>query len=316
MGKKDKEDKKDKKDKKKDKDEKDDTEAKDDTKKKDKKDKKKDKKDKKDKTKDKKDKTKDKKKDKDDPEDEIDSEEDDDDDDDDDTSSSNQQTRDANDDDDQPRPLNTYDDATKRSYMAILAAVSTVDSNVSEAEVNFLRAMIEAAGLSPESQTSVCGIIDGSAPPEIVNDSLSKLAASGSLRFSLIADVMAIAAADGVTSVQEKQFIDALADRLNVSAHELAEITQYVQQNVPAAAQAGAGQQQQQQQQQAAAGMIPAAGTPAAALAQVAAAALGPQAGSVVQGLLATPTANKALGALSAILGSSGLANKLGPLLQ
>lgn len=122
--------------------------------------------------------------------------------------------------------LTGYSEREKGAYLAALASLSTADRQASQEELDHLREVSRAAGLSPQqeqfilqSATSISG--------EELKKCLDVLKTS-QLRFSLITDLIALAKADENYTEDEKENIEKIAQYLGVSTSQVNVLDEFV----------------------------------------------------------------------------------------
>jgi uncharacterized tellurite resistance protein B-like protein len=106
--------------------------------------------------------------------------------------------------------LTGYSDQEKGAYLGAIASIATVDRSATEEEVEHLRALAQAADLSPEQEAAVVRAAQELSADELRNclDILKK----SKLKFSLIADVITFAKVDKTYTPEEKANIQKIAD--------------------------------------------------------------------------------------------------------
>jgi uncharacterized tellurite resistance protein B-like protein len=122
--------------------------------------------------------------------------------------------------------LTGYSDQEKGAYLGAIASIATVDRSATEEEVEHLRALAQAADLSPEQEAAVVRAAQELSADELRNclDILKK----SKLKFSLIADVITFAKVDKTYTPEEKANIQKIADYLQVDHEQFSLLDQFV----------------------------------------------------------------------------------------
>jgi uncharacterized tellurite resistance protein B-like protein len=122
--------------------------------------------------------------------------------------------------------LTGYSEREKGAYLAALASLSTADRQASQEELDHLRELSHAAGLSQQqeefilqSATSISG--------EELKKCLDVLKTS-QLRYSLITDLIALAKADESYTEDEKENIEKIAQHLGVNTNQVNVLDEFV----------------------------------------------------------------------------------------
>ena len=122
--------------------------------------------------------------------------------------------------------LTGYSEREKGAYLAALASLSTADREASQEELDHLRELAHAAGLSQQqeefilqSATSISG--------EELRKCLDVLKTS-QLRYSLITDLIALAKADESYTEDEKENIEKIAKHLGVNTTQVDVLDEFV----------------------------------------------------------------------------------------
>jgi len=122
--------------------------------------------------------------------------------------------------------LEGYPSAEKTAYITAIASISTADQSASEEEIAYLENLAISAGLSTEEKEKVsAAAIETSG--EALKTSL-ELLKSSELRFSLVADLIAVAKVDSGVSEAEQQHVKAIADYLKIDERQLEALKEYV----------------------------------------------------------------------------------------
>lgn len=122
--------------------------------------------------------------------------------------------------------LNNYSDKEKGAYLGAIASIATADRQASEAELEYLDALGDTAGLSPEQKEAVANIANGISPDDL-KQCLDVLKSS-ELKYSLIADLIAFARSDNSYSGEEKNNIDKIAQYVGVSNEQVSALNRLV----------------------------------------------------------------------------------------
>ena len=108
----------------------------------------------------------------------------------------------------------------KGAYLGAIASIATADRNASEEELEYIQALIDAAGIS-EDQSS---LIMHAATTDVADEDLEKFLAvlkKSELRFSLVSDVIAFAQADKDYSEAEQQKVKQIAAYLDINDEQV-----------------------------------------------------------------------------------------------
>lgn len=110
--------------------------------------------------------------------------------------------------------LASYPEDEREAYLGLVASLAGVDGEVSDEEIGKLRELCKRAKLGSQALGEVIGVAeDPSSAP--LGEYVERLKTS-ELRFSLITDLYALAAADDSVSEQEKREIADMAELLGV----------------------------------------------------------------------------------------------------
>jgi uncharacterized tellurite resistance protein B-like protein len=122
--------------------------------------------------------------------------------------------------------LTKYAEHEKVAYLGALAGLSTADREASNEEVEQLREIAHAAGLSAEDEKNILE----AAKDTSGNDLKKQLdVLKGSLlRYSLITDLIALAKADGSYTEDERKMIEKVAKYLNIDEKQFSVLDQLV----------------------------------------------------------------------------------------
>ena len=127
----------------------------------------------------------------------------------------------------QSEPLLTkYAEHEKVAYLGALAGLSTADREASNEEVEQLREIARAAGLSTEDEQNIL-----EAAKDISGNDLKKhldVLKGSLLRYSLITDLIALAKADGSYTEDERKMTEKVAKYLNIDEKQFSVLDQLV----------------------------------------------------------------------------------------
>ena len=121
-----------------------------------------------------------------------------------------------------------FSEREKGAYFAALASLSTADRQASEGEVDHLRHMARAAGLSQQQEDFIVH-----AANDINGEDLKQcldILKTSQLRFSLISDLIILAKTDGSYNENEKQNIEKVAQYLGVNDEQVSVLDEFVNQ--------------------------------------------------------------------------------------
>lgn len=119
-----------------------------------------------------------------------------------------------------------YSEREKGAYLAALASLSTADRQASQEELDHLREMAHAAGLSQQQEQF---IIDSAT--DISGEELKKcldVLKTSQLRYSLITDLIALAKADENYTEDEKENIEKISKYLGVNSSQVDVLDEFV----------------------------------------------------------------------------------------
>jgi uncharacterized tellurite resistance protein B-like protein len=119
-----------------------------------------------------------------------------------------------------------YSEHEKAAYLGALAALATADREAGEEELEQLRGIAHAAGISSsEEQQIIEAAKDTSGQNLKTNLDVLKVS---NLRYSLITDLITLAKADETYTEEEKQNIEKVARYLNVNQNQFSVLDQFV----------------------------------------------------------------------------------------
>jgi uncharacterized tellurite resistance protein B-like protein len=114
--------------------------------------------------------------------------------------------------------LQNYSEPEKTAYLSAIASLASADREASAAEVQFLQALAQQAGLSAGAAQQVLTAAQDSTN-ESVKQNLDTLKGSD-LRFSLITDLISFARADGAYANDEEAMVGKMAAYLGVNPEQ------------------------------------------------------------------------------------------------
>jgi uncharacterized tellurite resistance protein B-like protein len=119
-----------------------------------------------------------------------------------------------------------YTDQEKAAYIGALAALATADHEASGEELEHMRELGHAAGVSPEEEQRIIA-----AARDTTGQDLKRcldLLKDSDLRYSLVTDLMALAKSDETYSEDERRNIEKVAQYLGVNQNQFSVLDQYV----------------------------------------------------------------------------------------
>ncbi len=122
--------------------------------------------------------------------------------------------------------LTGYAAHEKAAYLGALAALATADREADKEELDHLREIAQAAGLSPEEEQTIIESAKDTSGQDL-KKCLDILKGSD-LRYSLITDLIAVAKADDSYTEEEKGNIEKVARYLNVNQNQFSALDQFV----------------------------------------------------------------------------------------
>ncbi|GAA4003825.1 hypothetical protein GCM10022408_14330 [Hymenobacter fastidiosus] len=117
-----------------------------------------------------------------------------------------------------PQLLQNYSDQEKAAYLSAIASLASADREASAAEVEFLQQLAHTTGLSGGATQQVLSAARD-ASNESIKQSLDMLRGSD-LRFSLVADLISFARADGAYSNTEEEMVNKIATYLGINQQQ------------------------------------------------------------------------------------------------
>jgi uncharacterized tellurite resistance protein B-like protein len=122
--------------------------------------------------------------------------------------------------------LRDYSDAEKGAYLGAIASIATADRQATEDELEYLNALADTAGLSPEQKEAVSQVANGLSPDDLKR--CLNILKDSDLKYSLITDIIAFAKSDANYSDAEKNNIDKIAQYLGVNQEQVSALHQFV----------------------------------------------------------------------------------------
>jgi uncharacterized tellurite resistance protein B-like protein len=122
--------------------------------------------------------------------------------------------------------LEGYSDIEKGAYLGAIASIATADHSASPEEIEAIRDLAAAAGLSDTQQKAV-----ERAATELTGDELDRcldILKNSELKHALVADLIAFAEADGKYSEDEKVNVEKIAQRLGINQQQFSLLDQFV----------------------------------------------------------------------------------------
>ncbi|GAB3853512.1 hypothetical protein GCM10028822_22360 [Hymenobacter terrigena] len=114
--------------------------------------------------------------------------------------------------------LQNYSEQEKTAYLSAIASLATADRQASGAEVQFLQALAQQAGLSGGATQQVLA-----AAQDASNQSIQQnldILKNSDLRFSLVTDLISFARADGSYANDEEAMISKMAQYLGINPEQ------------------------------------------------------------------------------------------------
>jgi uncharacterized tellurite resistance protein B-like protein len=125
-----------------------------------------------------------------------------------------------------PTILKDYTDREKGAYLGAIASLATADHAASEEEITHITALADSAGISEEQKKMV-----ERAATEMEGDELVRcleILKTSELRFTLIAELISFAKADGLYNEQEKAKIEQIAEYLGINEKQFSLLDHFV----------------------------------------------------------------------------------------
>ena len=114
--------------------------------------------------------------------------------------------------------LQNYPEDEKTAYLSAIASLATADRQASPAEGQFLQALAQQAGLSPESTQQVV-----SAANDPSNQGIQQhldVLKNSDLRYSLVTDLISFSRADGAYSNDEETMVNKMSQYLGINQQQ------------------------------------------------------------------------------------------------
>lgn len=124
--------------------------------------------------------------------------------------------------------LQNYSDQEKAAYLSVIASLASADREASAAEIEFLQALSQQAGLSSGATQHVLSAAQDSTN-QSVQANLDALRNSD-LRFSLVTDLISFARADGSYANDEEAMVNKIASYLGINQQQTQALEQVVDQ--------------------------------------------------------------------------------------
>jgi uncharacterized tellurite resistance protein B-like protein len=124
--------------------------------------------------------------------------------------------------------LSQYSAAEKTAYLGAIAALATADREASAPEQQFLTALAESAELNPAATQQVLATA-----ADTTNESIAQhldVLKGTELKYSLIADILSFAKADGKYTPDEQTMLEKMATYLGVSTDQVQALGTVVEQ--------------------------------------------------------------------------------------
>lgn len=124
--------------------------------------------------------------------------------------------------------LQNYSEQEKTAYLSVIASLASADRQASDAEIEFLQRLSQAAGLSSGATQQVVSAAQDTSNGT-VQQNLDALKGS-ELRFSLVTDLISFARADGAYSNDEEAMVNKIASYLGINQQQQHTLEQVVDQ--------------------------------------------------------------------------------------
>lgn len=124
--------------------------------------------------------------------------------------------------------LQNYSEQEKTAYLSVIASLASADRQASDAEIEFLQQLSQAAGLSSGATQQVVSAAQD-ANNSTVQQNLDALKGS-ELRFSLVTDLISFARADGAYSNEEEAMVNKISTYLGINQQQQHTLEQVVDQ--------------------------------------------------------------------------------------
>ncbi len=114
--------------------------------------------------------------------------------------------------------LQNYSEDEKTAYLSAIASLATADREASPAEGQFLQALAQQAGLSPEATQQIMAAAND-ASNQSIQQHLDVLKSSD-LRYSLVTDLISFSRADGAYSNDEEAMVKKMSQYLGINQQQ------------------------------------------------------------------------------------------------
>jgi uncharacterized tellurite resistance protein B-like protein len=123
-------------------------------------------------------------------------------------------------------PLTAYPHVERVDYLSVLAAIAAADATVTDEELSHLRHFCESVEID---DIGIGLIIAALEHPAVVNlPAILPRLAQTDLKFTLLADMLCIAQADGIVCPAEQAEINTIAAMLGITAEQITAVNRYV----------------------------------------------------------------------------------------
>lgn len=128
---------------------------------------------------------------------------------------------------DYQHPLATYPEDQKIDYLCLIASIASADGTVSNDEITTIRQFCQSIAISDLGIGVIMSTIE---EPSMLDaqTTLTRLARTD-LKFTLLADLLCMAYADGLVSPAEKEEISNIAAKLEITPPQITAIADYLQ---------------------------------------------------------------------------------------
>jgi uncharacterized tellurite resistance protein B-like protein len=132
--------------------------------------------------------------------------------------------------------LKGYTDEEKGAYLGAIASLATADQSASDEELTYIAEVADAADISAEQKEMVLRAAKEITPGELQR--CLDILRNSELRFSLVAELINFAKADGQYGEEEKRNVESMANQLGINTKQFSLLDNFVTKanEVPAAA--------------------------------------------------------------------------------
>ena len=123
-------------------------------------------------------------------------------------------------------PLKNYPEDQKIDYLCLVASIAAVDGVMSNDEISTLREFCERIGIGAPGIGVIIGTIGE--PSGLDGHVILSRLAHTDLKFTLLTDMLCMAYADGRISPAEREEIDSLAAKLEISPAQIRAVDEYL----------------------------------------------------------------------------------------